>query len=205
MGDLGADAKRYAPAALRNVGQIGDVLVDWLPRTGLVLETSSGTGEHALAFARIFPDLDWLPSDRDENALASIAAWREEHGTPNLLAPIRIDVAQPVWPIERADALVSINMAHIAPWEATLGLLDGAARLLPEGAPLIFYGPWREEGQATAPSNEAFDESLRARDPAWGLRTVEDMAREAGARGLQLSERRAMPANNLMLRLRRVR
>ncbi|WP_309610743.1 DUF938 domain-containing protein [Sphingomonas sp.] len=193
-------ARRSAPAALRNVEPIGDALTEWLPATGVVLEVASGTGEHALAFARRFPALTWQPSDTAPEALTSIAGWREE-GPTNLLAPLHIDAAAPSWDVERVDALLSINMVHISPWASALGLLDGAARLLPVGGPLILYGPWIEKGVATAPSNLAFDEDLRARDAQWGLRKVEEFAGKAAARGLILSERRAMPVNNIMLRL----
>lgn len=203
MGDLGNEVKRHAPATARNVGPIGDVLVDWLPAVGTVLEIASGTGEHALAFARVFPDLEWQPSDRDADALASIAAWREAHGTPNLLPPIELDAAAPDWPIDHADAVLTVNMAHIAPWEATLGLLDHSARILPDGAPLIFYGPWLARDVKTAPSNLAFDQSLKARDSRWGLRTVESLVDAAEARGFSLVERRSMPSNNMMLLLHR--
>lgn len=203
MADLGQDVMRRAPAAARNVGPIGDVLTDWLPRAGTVLEVASGTGEHALAFARVFPDLDWLPSDRDADALASIAAWRAAHGTPNLREPVLVDATVTPWPIEAVDAVLSINMAHIAPWAATLGLLDEAARLLAPGAPLIFYGPWLADDVETAPSNMAFDSSLRERNDQWGLRRIERVAEEAAKRGLTLAERRAMPSNNFMLLFRR--
>lgn len=199
VGDLGRGVKRQAPAAARNVGPIGDVLTEWLPPSGLVLEIASGTGEHALAFARRFPHLDWQPSDPDPAALASIEAWREE-GQANLKPPIQLDVCQPEWPIANAEALLCINMVHISPWEASLGLLDGAARLLGPGAPLILYGPWIEARVPTAPSNQAFDISLRDRDPRWGLRRVEDFATEAALRGLVLAGRCGMPSNNIMLR-----
>ncbi len=199
MKDLGRDVRRRAPAAGRNMEPIGDVLADWLPRSGLVLEIASGTGEHALAFARRFPGLEWQPSDPDPAALASIASWREE-GPPNLLEPVGLDVRADHWPIRRADAMLCINMVHISPWEASLGLLDGAGRLLGEGAPLILYGPWLEEGVATAPSNQAFDISLRERDPSWGLRRVDIFAREAALKGMVLAGRVEMPSNNLMLR-----
>ncbi|MCJ7422081.1 DUF938 domain-containing protein [Sphingomicrobium astaxanthinifaciens] len=200
MADLGREARREAPAAARNVRHIIAVLEDWLPATGLVLETSSGTGQHARAFAEHFPALTFQPSDPDPAALVSIAAWREG-GPANLLPPLDLDTAAPGWGIEAADAVLSINMAHIAPWAATLGLLEGAARLLRPGAPLIFYGPWLAADIETAPSNLAFDESLRARDPAWGLRTLEALSAAAEPRGFALAERRTMPANNLMLRL----
>ena len=203
MGDLGAGARREAPAAARNVEPIGDVLEGWLPECGLVLEVASGTGEHALAFARRFPRLNWQPSDPDPLALSSIAAWAED-GPRNLLPPIALDAASADWPAAKADAIVNINMVHISPWAAALGLLDGAARLLGAGAPLILYGPWLEEGVSPAPSNVAFDRDLKARDPEWGLRTVEQFAAEADRRGLDLVERRHMPANNLMLLFERL-
>lgn len=202
VGDLGTGVKRKAPAAARNVEPIGDVLEYWLPDSGLVLEIASGTGEHALAFSRRFPTLDWQPSDPDPAALASIAAWQQE-GPANLHAPVHLDVCAPEWPVDRADAVLCINMVHISPWEASLGLLDGAARLLAKGSPLILYGPWLEATVEPAPSNLAFDESLKARDPRWGLRLVEDFAAEAGLRGFILSGRREMPSNNIMLRFNR--
>nr|WP_183933903.1 DUF938 domain-containing protein [Sphingomicrobium lutaoense] len=201
MSDLGDADKREAPAAARNVGFIGDVLEDWLPEKGLVLELSSGTGEHALAFSRRFPALDWQPSDVDPAALRSIAAWRAE-GPENLLPPIEIDASKRDWGIDHADAILSVNMAHISPWSATEGLVGGAARLLPKGAPLIFYGPWLAADVETAPSNLAFDQSLKARDPRWGLRTVESLAELAEKHGLSFAERRLMPSNNMMLLFR---
>lgn len=198
VADLGGDVRRQAPAAARNVGAIGDVLADWLPAHGLVLEIASGTGEHALAFANRFPELNWQPSDPDPLALASIAAWRTD-ATPNLLEPIALDAGSPHWPIYRADAILCINMVHISPWVSALGLLDGAARMLGPDAPLILYGPWLVDGEQPAPSNLSFDQDLRRRDPRWGLRLVSDIEREAVPRGLALVELRPMPANNLML------
>ena len=199
VGDLGRGVRREAPAAARNVGPIGDVLADWLPDSGLVLEIASGTGEHALAFARRFPNLDWQPTDPDPEALASIAAWQSE-GPPNLRPPLQLDVCQQDWPIERAEALLCINMVHISPWEASIGLLDGAARVLNRRGSLILYGPWLESGVETAPSNLSFDQSLKSRNPRWGLRLVEDFAKEAAHRELFLADRRPMPANNIMLK-----
>jgi hypothetical protein len=199
VADLGRGAKRQAPAAARNVGPIGDVLADWLPASGLVLEIASGTGEHALAFARRFPNLSWQPSDPDPDALASIAAWQKE-GPANLLLPLRLDVCDPEWPIGLANALLCTNMVHISPWKSSIGLLDGADRMLGLGAPLILYGPWLEADVDPAPSNVAFDHSLRSRDPSWGLRLVEDFAAEAALRSFVLTDRRPMPSNNLMLR-----
>ncbi|GAA4020315.1 DUF938 domain-containing protein [Sphingomonas swuensis] len=192
--------KRSAPAALRNREPILAVLREWLPSAGDVLEVASGTGEHALFFADALPAIRWQPSDPDPEAVASIAAWREEEGTPNLLAPLTLDVCAAEWPVARADALVAINLVHISSREANAGLLDGAARLLPAGAPLILYGPWRVRGETLAPSNLAFDAALRERDPAYGLRELSAFAAEASSRGLRLAERRSMPANNLMLR-----
>jgi len=198
VGDLGAGVRRQAPAAARNVKPIGDVLADWLPSDGLVLEIASGTGEHALAFGRRFPHLDWQPSDPDPAAFASIAAWADQ-GPVNLNPPLLLDVREPVWPVERADAVLCINMVHISPWEASIGLIDGAARVLEPHGVLILYGPWLVDGIETAPSNLAFDADLKARDPRWGLRRVKDFAAAAAERGLRLVDQRAMPANNRML------
>ena len=196
----GAGARRSAPAVLRNREPIIEVLREWLPPGGLVLELASGTGEHAVAFARALPKLGWQPSDIHPDALASIAAWRDESALPNLRRPLILDATSPDWPIERADALLSINMVHISPWPSALGLIDGAARLLPRGGPLILYGPWLSDSTEPAPSNLAFDADLKRRDPDWGLRRVETFAAAARERGLRLDQQRAMPANNLMLR-----
>jgi SAM-dependent methyltransferase len=196
-------ARRSAPAALRNRDPIAEVLRGWLPETGLVLEIASGTGEHVVHFAERFQDLDWQPSDVNPDALGSIAAWREESRLPNVLPPLVIDAASPDWPIDHADAVLSINMVHISPWESALGLLDGAAKILNAGAPLILYGPWLKNDTATADSNLAFDADLKARDSRWGLRRVEDFARAADQRGFTLEATQAMPANNLMLLFRR--
>jgi hypothetical protein len=198
-----AGARRSAPAALRNRQPIAKVLEEWLPDRGLVLEIASGTGEHAVHFADRFPQLEWQPSDVHPDALASIRAWRAEAGLPNLREPLTIDASSASWPIDAADAVLSINMVHISPWASALGLLNGAARILPAGAPLILYGPWLKDDVPTAPSNLAFDSDLKRRDPAWGLRRVEDFATAADGRGLRLMETRAMPANNMMLLLRR--
>ena len=194
-----------SPAAARNVEPIGDVLEDWLPDQGLVLEIASGSGQHALAFSRRFPRLQWQPSDPDPQARASIAEWREAEGTTNLLAPLAIDVCHSNWPLERADAVVAINMVHISPWEASLALIGGAAWVLAEGGVLILYGPWIVEGIETAPSNLAFDADLRRRNPQWGLRHVNDFASEAERRGFNLAGERRMPANNYMLLFSRSR
>lgn len=202
VADLDGEVRRIAPAAARNVDAISDVLAEWLPARGLVLEIASGTGEHALAFARRFADLAWQPSDPDSLALMSIEAWRDD-AVVNLHQPIAIDAARAGWPIDHAEAMLCINMVHISPWASALGLLDGAARLLAEGAPLILYGPWIVKGVDTAPSNLAFDADLRNRDPRWGLRLLADFRAEAEGRGFTFAEMRDMPANNVMLLFRR--
>ena len=201
-GDGGAGEKRHAPATLRNRDAIAAVLTEWLPVAGTVLEVASGSGEHVVHFAAAFPALAWQPSDPDPDALASIAAWSTEAGLENVAPPVRLDAAAPDWPVTAADALLCINMVHISPWAATLGLFAGAARLLPAGAPLILYGPYLEAGVPTAPSNADFDASLRARDPEWGLRDLDTVKAAASDAGLVFAERRAMPANNLMLLFR---
>ena len=197
------DARRSAPAALRNREPIGDVLEEWLPASGLVLEIASGTGEHAVYFAERFPKLEWQPSDLHPDALASIAARQRSARLPNLRPPVVLDAGGPDWPIVAADAVLSINMVHISPWTSALGLIDGAARLLGEGAPLILYGPWITDQGTTAESNLAFDADLKRRDPAWGLRRVEHFAEAASPRNFELTETRSMPANNMMLLFRK--
>ena len=195
--------KYRAPAAARNREPIAAVLAEELPDAGLVLEVASGTGEHALHFARTFPGLDWQPSDPDPQALASIAAWREEAGLANLLPPLDLDAAQSDWPLARADAIVCINMVHISPIAATEGLVAGAERLLAPGAPLVLYGPWLEDGVETVPSNVEFDSSLRSRNEEWGLRRVAWFDALASDYGLERTRRVTMPANNLTLVYRR--
>jgi len=191
--------KRHAPAAGRNREPIAAVLTEDLPSSGLVLEVASGTGEHAAHFARTFPHLTWQPSDPDAAARASIEAWREEEGLANLAPPLDLDAASAIWPIERADAVLCVNMAHISPIAATEGLVAGAARLIGPGAPLILYGPWLEADVETAPSNLAFDADLKARCAEWGLRRLEWLDGVARATGFRRTRRVAMPANNLAL------
>jgi hypothetical protein len=210
MGDVrrfyetpGAGMRRSAPAALRNREPIAEVLQEWLPEHGLVLEIASGTGEHATYFAERFPVLEWQPSDVHPDALTSIAAWHADSALKNLRPPLIVDATSADWPIGSADAVLSINMVHISPWASALGLLAGSARLLPPGAPLILYGPWLKDDVLTAPSNTAFDADLKRRDPQWGLRRVEDFTAAAEERGFSLEATQAMPANNLMLLLRR--
>ena len=195
------EVRKHAPATLRNRDAIAGILSEVLPTAGLVLEIASGSGEHVAHFAQALPGYDWQPSDSDASALASIAAWCG--GIANVRPPLTIDAADVVWPINSADAILCINMVHISPWEATLGLLAGASRLLAEGAPLILYGPYRRQGLPTAQSNEAFDESLRARDYRWGLRYVETLGEAAIKQWFVLDQLLEMPANNLMLIYRR--
>jgi SAM-dependent methyltransferase len=195
--------KQHAPATERNREPIREVLARELPASGTVLEIASGSGEHAAFFARAFPHLTWQPTDADPTALASIAAWRDEAELPNLAAPVALDVMQP-WPFDRVDAIVCINMIHIAPWDAALALFANAERVLAVGALLYLYGPYRFDGQFTAPSNAAFDQSLRGRDPRWGVRDVRDLTATASEHGFLLRDTIAMPANNHSLVFRRI-
>lgn len=192
--------KRHAPATARNREPIAEVLADVLAAQGQVLEVASGTGEHAAYFAERFPALEWHPSDPDSDALVSIAEWTE--GLANVRPPLALDAASD-WPVMAADAILCINMVHISPWAATLGLMAGAGRLLPPGAPLILYGPYRRQGVETAPSNEQFELWLKEKSPEYGLRHVEDVSRAAATHGLALERIVPMPANNLILVYRR--
>jgi hypothetical protein len=202
-GESGREDKRHAPATLRNRDAIAAVLADWLPSSGTVLEVASGSGEHLVHFAAAFPQFQWQPSDPDRAALTSIVAWSAEAGLANVASPVALDAASSGWPLTRANAVLCINMVHISPWEATLGLFAGAARLLSPGAPLILYGPYVEADVQTAESNLAFDASLRSRNPDWGLRATGAVKAAAADAGLAFAGRRAMPANNLMLLFRR--
>lgn len=192
------DPRLFAPAAARNRDAIRDVLRGLLPETGLLLEVASGSGEHALHFAAALPGLLFQPSDPAPENRASIDAWAS--GMPNIRPAIALDATSPDWPISQADAVLCINMIHIAPWTACEGLVRGAAAL---DAMLILYGPFRREGRHTAPSNAEFDESLRTRDPAWGVRDIEAVAALAAAHGYAAPEVIHMPANNLTVAFRR--
>lgn len=197
------DPRLYAPAVARNREPILAVLRRVLPAGGLVLEVASGSGEHAAFFAQGLPQITWQPSDPDPRARASIAAFREAGATHNLLPPLALDAAMPEWPIARAAAVVCINMIHIAPWSACAGLMAGAARVLPSAGVLYLYGPYKEEGRHTAPSNEAFDADLRARDPSWGVRDLGEVMALARRYGLVHQETVTMPANNRSVVFRR--
>ncbi|PHK95333.1 SAM-dependent methyltransferase [Pseudoroseomonas rhizosphaerae] len=192
-----------SPAALRNREPILAVLRRHLPPTGLLLEIASGGGEHAVHFAAGLPGWTVQPTDPTPEARASIAAWAAEAALPNLRPPLALDVRAAPWPVARADAVLCVNMVHIAPWSATPALMAGAALCLPPGAPLLLYGPFRRGGAHTAPGNAAFDESLRQRDPRWGVRDLEAVTDEAVAAGFHPGAVEEMPANNLVVLFRR--
>ena len=198
------DSRQFAPAAQRNREPILAVLREVLPAQGLVLEVASGSGEHAVHFAAAFPKLTFQPSDPDPAALASIDAWARESALPNLQPAVRLDAIASRWPVEAADAILCINMIHISPWAATEGLIRQAAQLLPVGGPLYLYGPYRQSDVPLAPSNAVFDDSLRRRNPKWGLRELDAVTELARATGFGRPEVTAMPANNLSVVFRRL-
>ena len=196
---------QYSPAAERNRAPILEVLHRILPDNGLALEIASGTGQHVAHFASNMPGWVWQPSDAQSDGFASIGAWCAQASVVNVREPVLLDVTAPRWPTgsaefpDKFDAIFCANMLHIAPWATCAALMAGAAKYLsPEGA-LITYGPYLERGLPTSPGNVAFDESLRQRDPAWGIRALEDVAQQAALAGLRLRERVEMPANNLLL------
>lgn len=194
------DSRLHAPATQRNKAAIAAVLAGWLPSAGSVLEVASGTGEHAVHFAAAFPGLTWQPSDPDPQHRRSIEAYRQAEGTPNLLPPLDLDVTAADWHLQAGvDAMVCCNMIHIAPWAAAEGLFAGAGRHLKPGGGLYLYGPFLQPGVETAPSNFAFDASLRAQNPAWGLRDLAAVTALAAAAGLAPPRIAPMPANNLSL------
>ena len=203
----GEDLRSYAPATQRNREPILAVLLQILPPLGTVLEISSGTGEHGVFFAPNLSPRHWLPSDPNPMARDSIQAWREDSPADNLHPPLDIDVQESVWSIEKEPlpllqsspltAIVNINMIHIAPWTACLGLMAGAKRLLPVGGVLYLYGPFKQNGQHTAPSNADFDISLRQRNPEWGVRDIEEVVKVGEECNFVLQKVVPMPANNL--------
>ena len=205
-----ADARQFAPATTRNRAPILDVLRRVLPAEGSILETSSGTGEHAFYFAPALAPRVFIPSEPDSGLRDSVAAWCSDSTADNLLAPLDLDVTASQWPVEREPlpeppitAILSSNMIHIAPWTACLGLLAGAGRILRTGGVLYFYGPFAQVDGATAPSNLAFDTWLRTENPAWGVRMLQAVVDAAAAEGLSLLETVAMPADNLSLIFKR--
>jgi cyclopropane fatty-acyl-phospholipid synthase-like methyltransferase len=195
------DLRQSSPSAARNREPILTVLQRVLRPDAHVLEIASGTGEHAVFFARAMPGVTWQPSDPDHDARASIDAWRQSEALPNVPTPLVIDLTSADWrtPRERYDALVAINVIHISPWEATLGLMAGAGRLLASGGVLVTYGAYKRDGEHTAPSNESFDQWLKARDPRFGVRDLEAVEAAALEQGLALRDIIEMPANNLAL------
>ena len=202
-GEKTADGKWSIPAAERNKGPILDVLARVLPERGVVLEVASGTGQHVIHFAKALSDLTWQPSDPDAELRESIAKRVEEERLANVNLPIDLDVARLPWPLQAADAVLCINMIHVAPWSATLALLEGAKALLPMRHVLYLYGPYRRFGRHTSASNEQFDSDLRAHNPEWGLRDLEAVSEVAARAGFGLAEIVEMPANNFSLVFRR--
>ncbi|MBL0374704.1 DUF938 domain-containing protein [Rhizobium sp. KVB221] len=199
---VSADQRMFSPSAARNSAPILAVLKRVLPTHGLVLEIGCGTGEHAMCFAKAMPNLTWQPSDPDCDARASTTSWIKFTGLNNVLAPLDIDVCSRLWGVEQTapfDAIVSVNMVHIAPWEASLGLFAGAGRLLCSGGVLVLYGPFMRNGVHNAPSNVDFDASLKARNPSWGVRDIADLERAGEASQLSLRETIELPANNMLL------
>ncbi|MBD2624879.1 class I SAM-dependent methyltransferase [Trichormus variabilis] len=204
------DKKQFAPATQRNREAILEVLLQVLPANGTILEVASGTGEHAVFFAPSLKPRQWLPSDPNPILRDSITAWAEEFKSDNIYQPLDLDVELPIWPVEKEAlpelpivAIVNINMIHISPWSACLGLMAGAGRILPPGGILYLYGPYKQNGEHTAPSNEAFDESLQLQNPEWGVRNLEDVIKAANTQNLILHKTYQMPANNLSLVFRR--
>jgi SAM-dependent methyltransferase len=195
--------RQHAPSAERNREPILAVLKRVLPATGTVLEIASGTGQHAIHFAAALPHLVWQPSDVDDEARASIAAWTAHSGLANVRPPLALDVRDASWGIEAAAAIVCINMIHISPWASAQALIGGAGRLLGPGGVLFLYGPYRRGGAHTAPTNAAFDEQLQRRNPAWGVRDMEAVVALADAAGFDADEPVEMPANNFSLVFRK--
>jgi SAM-dependent methyltransferase len=202
-GEKAASGKWSSPAAERNKGPILEVLARVLPRRGLVLEIASGTGQHVMHFADALPDLTWQPSDPDAELRASVALRLREEPRANVETPIDLDVTTLPWPLQAADAVLAINMIHVAPWSATLALFEGAKTLLAPGHVLFLYGPYRRFGGHTSESNAQFDRDLRARDPAWGLRDMEAVTDVSAGAEFELAETIAMPANNFSLVFKR--
>ncbi|MEH2209918.1 DUF938 domain-containing protein [Nostoc sp.] len=201
------DARKYAPATERNRESILEVLLQVLPKSGTILEIASGTGEHAVFFASRLRDYLWLPTDVNPQSRASIISWTEHNVCDNVYAPLELDAKEPVWAVENGEfdglntkpivAIVNINMIHISPWSACLGLMAGASRILKAGGILYLYGPFKQGGEHTSASNAAFDEYLRTENPEWGVRNLDDVIAVARAQNLILQQIYQMPANNL--------
>lgn len=196
------DVRQYAPATLRNRDVILEILEQVLPAEGTVLEIASGTGEHSIFFAPHLQPRKWIPSDPNPAAIASIKGWQQHSPADNLAAPLIIDVTIPDWSshhyLQSQDiqSIININMIHISPWEACLGLMAGAKNILPVGGILYLYGPFKQNGQHTSSSNAEFDASLRFQNPEWGVRNLEDVVKTASSHKLALLKVQPMPANN---------
>ncbi|MCG8543881.1 MAG: class I SAM-dependent methyltransferase [Alphaproteobacteria bacterium] len=197
------DPRLYFPATAKNRAPIRDALTEILPDSGLVLEVASGSGEHVAYFAPAFPSLEWQPTDRDPALFASIVAHCADGGAGNVRPPVRLDVTETPWPITRADAVIAVNLIHIAPWRAAEHLIEGAGAILSSGGPLVLYGPFQRGGRHTAPSNEAFDHALKRENPDWGVRDLDTVAAAADRCGLTLDRAIEMPANNLTVAFRK--
>ncbi len=203
LGEQLSDGRWHSPAAEQNKGPILEVLERVVPRSGLILEIASGSGQHVLYFASQLPALTWQPSEPDEELRESISPKTTAANLRNVKAPLALDVLRSPWPIDRADAVVCINLIHVAPWEATKALFEGAGRVLSNGGVLFLYGPYRRFGHHTAPSNAAFDRDLRRRNPDWGLRDLEDVTRLARDARFDLAELAPMPVNNFSVIFRK--
>ena len=204
--DTPPDQRKFAPATQRNREPILEILLQVLPKQGTILEVASGTGEHAAFFSYHLAPRIWLPSDPNPEMRESITAWCEYFPCDTIQPPIDLDAGSSIWPVEKEplpeqhiSAIVNINMIHISPWSACLGLMAGAGRILPPGGILYLYGPYKQNGEHIAPSNAAFDQSLQAQNPEWGVRNLEDVITAAKARNLTLRQALSMPANNLSL------
>lgn len=195
----------HSAAAERNQAPILAVLQTLLPPQGAALEIASGTGQHAAHFAAALPGWTWQPTDLHDQHFGAIPGWAAQAGARNVLPPRRLDVRAADWPADGPafsapfDLVYCANMLHIAPWACCAALMQGATRHLAPGGRLVTYGPYLEDGVPTAPSNLAFDASLRAQDADWGIRRLADVARTAADAGLRLAARHALPANNLLL------
>jgi SAM-dependent methyltransferase len=192
-----------SPSAERNKAPIAKVLKEVLPAHGMVLEIGSGTGQHIVHFAKEVPHLRWQPSERDEDSVRSIQAWRSFEAADNVCEPLLLDVAEQSWPLTSAVAVLSLNMIHIAPWTAAEALVRGARAILQPGGLLFLYGPFRRAGQHTSPGNEAFDQQLRSNNPEWGVRDLDDVATLASRHDFAAPDIHEMPANNLSIVFRR--
>ena len=198
-----ADGRIVSPSAERNKGPIAEILMRYLPAQGEVLEVGSGTGQHVLHFAQAMPHIRWQPTERDADARKSIASWLRQTPAPNINTPLPLDVHDTIWPAHDVAAVVCINMIHIAPPSATEALLRGAGKVIAPGGILFLYGPYRRQGRHTSPSNEAFDARLKAQNPEWGVRNLEDVVQLASTVGFELAQTHDMPANNLVVVFRK--